>query len=655
MRSAYPLETGLLAAGAVALGLVLLLPVLNRESGLARGAVLAVVAVLSIRYVVWRVTATLPPPAATFEALWPWFFMLTEVTVMANAVVVWLTVIRHADRSSAADAGVRSFQLGAPTPRVEVFIATYNEEPQILERTIVGAVNLDWPDFQVWVLDDGNRPWLKAMAEGKGAHWLARDDNKDAKAGNLNHALSVTDAPFVMVLDADFVPRRNFLKRTMGFFDDPRIGIVQTPQHFYNADPIQHNLLAARAWADEQRFFFDTLMPAKDGWDCAFCCGTSSVSRRAALERVGGFPTETITEDIHLTYKLFDHGYITRYLNENLSMGLAAEGMGEYQTQRARWCIGVIQQLFLQSGPLSRNRQTLMQRLQFFTGLLHWLLFPHRIVFMLAPIVFWFTGVTALKADLATIAHFFLPAFAANMLFVAWISRNAVFPVFWDVAQFVTSFVIARASLTALIHPRAQRFKVTDKGGTRAALVVHWNLVWKLLLLILLTASGMMTVAVPEWTMAPTEGRDVNTLWSVFNLVVLAFSLVAAVDLPRTRQDERFDIAEPTTLATPNGQTCSVVLHDLSLGGTLVAPTDDCLAAASTWPPSGRVYVPEVGWVQVEGVRPVAGGHAYCFVDIPEKTRDRLILKLFAGGLSKSIVQVPTLGLLRAAVRRALR
>jgi len=118
------------------------------------------------------------------------------------------------------------------------------------------------------------------------------------------------------------------------------VGIVQTPQHFLNPDPIQANMGLTGSWPDEQRYFFDIVMPAKDAWGCAFCCGTSSVIRYDALVKLGGMPTDSVTEDYLLTLRLKEIGYSTAYLNEPLSFGLAPEGLKEYVTQRGRWCLG---------------------------------------------------------------------------------------------------------------------------------------------------------------------------------------------------------------------------------------------------------------------------------------------------------------------------
>ena len=138
---------------------------------------------------------------------------------------------------------------------MDVYIPTFNEPMEVLEKTITGVLCLDYPNFSAWVLDDGRRPWVKAFCEAKGVGYLTRPNNSHAKAGNINHALTKTSADFVAVFDADFIPQRNFLMRTMGFFADPSIGVVQVPHAFYNYDPTQIQFGAAKIVAGRPTFF----------------------------------------------------------------------------------------------------------------------------------------------------------------------------------------------------------------------------------------------------------------------------------------------------------------------------------------------------------------------------------------------------------------
>ena len=220
---------------------------------------------------------------------------------------------RTRDRSVDADANAEWLARRSGATLVDVLICSYNEERTALERTIVGAQAMDYPNFRVWMLDDSRRDWLEALCARLGCRYVSRPNNRHAKAGNINHALrsiaALPDPPdFVAILDADFVPTPLFLKRAMTLFRDPTIGVVQTPQHFVNPDPIQINLGATKFWPDEQRYFFDVVMPAKDAWSAAFCCGTSSIIRMRPLMEIGGFPTNSVTEDYLLTLRLTEKG-----------------------------------------------------------------------------------------------------------------------------------------------------------------------------------------------------------------------------------------------------------------------------------------------------------------------------------------------------------
>src|SRR4051794_35302598 len=306
----------------------------------------ATAATLLVTYALWRWHDTLPESVSSVQGSWQYLFFGFEALAIAYTLTSIVILFRSTDRSGQADAAQRQIEQAGDYPAVDIFICTYDEPLEILERSILTALALDYPRATVWVLDDTRRGWLREYCDEAGARYITRANNDHAKAGNLNNALRVTaaqtNAPVILVLDADFAPRPDFLRRTVGLLASPQVAAVQTPQFYQNPDPIQHNLLAAQSWVDDQRFFFDIFQPAKDAWGCAFCVGTSFVIRRDRLNEIGGFPQQAVTEDIHLTYALLAKGYETWWLNERLSVGLSAEGIPEYITQRARWCLGTI-------------------------------------------------------------------------------------------------------------------------------------------------------------------------------------------------------------------------------------------------------------------------------------------------------------------------
>src|SRR5947209_12944433 len=234
----------------------LVLPFLDPRDSRARLVLFGVCIVLTWRYVAWRFVATIPPLAPRMDSLYPWAFAIVEAAAAIGSTLAYITLGRTLDRAPEATAN-RAWLAGLMRlPRVDVLITTYNEEEPILTRTIVGAMGIDFPGLRIWVLDDGRRPWVEQLCRSKNVCYLTRADNRHAKAGNINHALAVIrrgpDPPeFIVLFDADFVPQRDFLWRTMPLFHDETVGLVQTPQHFFNNDPIQSNLLIGNVWPDE--------------------------------------------------------------------------------------------------------------------------------------------------------------------------------------------------------------------------------------------------------------------------------------------------------------------------------------------------------------------------------------------------------------------
>ncbi|MGH6869001.1 MAG: glycosyltransferase, partial [Methylocella sp.] len=441
----------------VSVGLMLaMFGIFGRNSKPCRAVAAALCIFLALRYLWWHATLGMPKGQSLLQQAWAWMFFFFEAMNNLSSMMVCFFLSRTRDRSAEADAAQDSPLLAAP---VDVFIATYNEPVSVLERTIVGAMAIDHPDLRVFVLDDGARDSVRDLAHELGAHYVFRVKGKHAKAGNVNnglkHALSHGRRPaFLLLLDADFVPNVNILKRTLGLFAEPEVGIVQTPQHFFNPDPIQTNLLCASVWPDEQRFFFDVLLSAKDAWGAAFCCGTSAVFRVEALLATEGMATETVTEDMLTTFKMGEHGYRTIYLNEPLSMGLAPEGLHAYITQRSRWCLGAIQQIYTRWSFAGRARLTPVNRLSAFDGAFYWIFtFPFKILMLTAPMIYWWTETSVIDATARGLIYWLAPSAIGSIIFIGFYGRKFVLPVMTDLSQLLPSFVIVQTVLAGLTRP----------------------------------------------------------------------------------------------------------------------------------------------------------------------------------------------------------
>ena len=563
-----------LAPGLIALGACLaILPWLRRDSILARSLMTGMSFILLIRYFAWRVTETLPPPGLTADVLVGYPFMLAEGASLVAISLSLLFLSRTIDRSADVKAQLRRAAAETPAPLVDVFICTYNEEKSILERTIIGATGLEYGNYRVWVLDDGRRLWLKRLTEELGCRYLTRPDNAHAKAGNINHALrhvtGLHDRPqFISILDADFVPMPDFLARATSLMEDKSVGVVQTPQHFINADPIQSNLAATDVWPDEQRFFFDILMPAKDAWDVAFCCGTSSVVRVSGLMQIGGFPTDSVTEDYLVTLRLKERGYRTVYLNERLTLGLAPEGLKEYITQRGRWCLGLMQIVRGRSGPFSlRSNLSFIDRLSLVDAFMSWAaVYGAKVFGLVVPWLFLLFGIKAVHADLFELLRYFLPFYVWYAFTMAWISRGRSMAIMGDVSQYIAAPAVLRAVVTGLVKPRGHKFNVTAKGGNRNQRFVEWPLLRLYGSALLITLLSIAYAFILNLRGEIIAYGGLALAWSLYNCLVLAIVCFICIEQPRRRKAERFDRDEPVLIH--QGRTPRLVrMADISISG----------------------------------------------------------------------------------------
>jgi len=558
---------GLLVGGA----LLVIMPWLDRDSEW-RVLPIAIVLALTVRYLYWRATVTIPPLDSPVDFAAGWLFFAIECAAVLGSVISYATLTRTRQRSKDVDANTGWLFSQAKMPLVDVFICTYNEDRDILERTILGATGMNYPNYRVWVLDDGDRPWLAELAAAHGCRYLARPDNEHAKAGNINHALrhvsALSDPPdFISILDADFVTAPDFLSRALTLFREEDVGIVQTPQHFINPDPIQANLQASDAWPDEQRYFFEVLMPAKDAWGTAFCCGTSSVIRKTALDAAGGgFPTESVTEDYLLTLRLKRHGFRTVYLNEQLSLGLAPEGLREYITQRSRWCLGFMQIVRGADGPFKPgNGLQWRDRLALCETTLYWsAAYLFRVTGLLIPILYLLFGIHAVNIDTADGLAHFLPYYVAQIMVMAWLSKQRVLPVMTDLSQILAAREILTAVGIGLFRPKGQKFKVTAKGGDRSKTVIQWRMMSWFAVLLALTVIGVVMHFGGNQSFQ--DSSAVALYWSWYNIMILLSAIAVCVELPRKRQSERLRGAQAVTVTI--GDLSQVfTTADVSVGG----------------------------------------------------------------------------------------
>ena len=587
------------------------------------------------RYLNWRLFTTVVPASGTwYEVGWVWFCFAVELLAICDAMIIYITFLRTTDRRVEADIHEAHLRSTPPDelPSVDVYIPTYNEPLEVLEKTVTGALCLDYPNFQVWVLDDGRRPWLRDFCEAKGVGYITRPDNAHAKAGNINHALTKTDADFVALFDADFIAQRGFLMRTIGFFSHSEIGIVQVPHAFYNHDPMQTNLGLRDAIPDDQRFFFEAILPSRDGWNAAFCCGSNSVTRRAALRSIGdALPTQSITEDMLLSLMMLRNGYITRYLCERLAFGLAPEGLKAFFIQRRRWARGAMQILYLPEGPFGSGL-TLMQRLLFLPT--HWL--SQNTTFFLAvivpPVLLWTGMLPMVNVTFEGVVNYLIPMILA-MVGGIWVyAPRQYFPLAVQVLGTFQSFKILPSVLLTMIKPFGHIFKVTPKGATARQAPYDREVFWTAATLMALTTAGIVVNMLPEWRIiSETSLIPVVAGWAAYNVLLLFLVCMMSLRGDALRGEERLSCDEPVWLIGPGNARALARLKDLSLSGAGIFDQEQVFSGQEGQ--KLKAFVAEVGFLPASIVRHDGQLVGIKFDLGPGVERDLLIRKLFTSGL----------------------
>ncbi len=418
----------------------------------SRVLVVCILLGLTIRYLLWRSLSTLnvADPLNGFFSLG--LFFLEMLLLVSNILQLFL-LLRVKNRQREA-----SFQ-----PSVDILIPTYDEPVFILQRTIIGCQAIDYANKKVYLLDDTRRPEMRQLASELNCEYITRPDNHYAKAGNINHALPLTNSELIVVFDADFVPTKNFIIRTVGFFQDEKVALVQTPQSFYNIDPIARNLGLENVLTPEEEVFYRQIQPLRDSAGSVVCSGTSFVMRRSALEAVGGFVTDSISEDYFTGIRISALGYGLVYLDEKLSAGLAAENIAAHALQRLRWGRGTLQAFFIKSNP----------------------------GFLLMPLAYSFLSVIPLRATTAEILYFFLPYYLVQLTVFSWLNQRSRSALLSDIYTLVLTLPLAMTVIQVMLNPFSKGFKVTPKGTRSDRYYFNWRLAWPLIIVFVATAVSL--------------------------------------------------------------------------------------------------------------------------------------------------------------------
>ncbi len=409
---------------------------------------LALIALLwGVGYLTWRV-------GWSGEGASPVLFAMLLVTefygLYALAILTWFSWSRPAAVRPQA----------TPGRAVDVYVCTYDEPAEVVMATLAGCRALTYP-HTTYLLDDGRRLEMEEIAKLAGARYLTRADNSHAKAGNLNAALPRTEGDLVLVLDADHVPMPDALDALVGYFDDERMALVQTPHDFFNHDSAQHYAVGRH----EQSLFYRVVCPGKDRHGAAYWCGSAALINRHALLAIGGVATETIAEDFHTTIRLLREGWRSRYHDEVLVQGLAPHDLDGYLLQRDRWARGNLAVFTLAESPLRARELSPLQRLSYFASLLAYLAPPMRLLLLVTlGLVLW-TGELPMKISVVALAALWLPSLLLNLGAGGALARGYMRIPETAHYELLTMEIYTRA-LRCIVRPSKTAFVVTPKQGS---------------------------------------------------------------------------------------------------------------------------------------------------------------------------------------------
>ncbi|MEX3694249.1 UDP-forming cellulose synthase catalytic subunit [Paraburkholderia sp. BR14263] len=538
------------------------------------------------RYVWWRSTQTLhlssPAEAIVGYILYAAELYTWIVLIFGYVQTAW--PLRRKPQPLPGDP--------ADWPTVDLYIPTYNEPLSVVRPTVFAASSIDWPrdKLRVYILDDGDRDEFRDFAREAGVGYLRRDEHTHAKAGNINHAMPLTQGEYIAIFDCDHIPTRSFLQTTIGvFLADKKCAMVQTPHHFFSPDPFERNFDTFHRVPNEGSLFYGLIQDGNDFWDATFFCGSCAVIKRSALEHIGGIATETVTEDAHTSLRLHRHGYTSAYLRTVQAAGLATDSLADHIGQRIRWARGMTQ-IFRVDNPWIGKGLSFFQRMCYSNAMLHFFYGFPRLIFLVMPGAYLYFGLHVINTPAPVILAYVVP-----YLVIAAIANSRIQGryrhSFWAEAyESVLAWYIVLPTTMALINPKLGKFNVTSKGGHIEHEYLDWTISKPYLVLLainvcsVLAGIGRLTI----WRSDEPATVFMNLFWAGVNLTILGLALGVAKEAKQVRVAHRIPLRVPAMLTLPDGRTLACKTENYSMGGLgLMLPAD----AVAKLEPGERINV----------------------------------------------------------------
>ena len=527
-------------------------------------------------YLSWRIVWSIPVEAGAFAVAGNLLLLAVEILGFIESLILFRNLL-----------GMKEHPLPEipddSWPDVDIFIATYNEPTELLRRTINGCKHMKYPDpskVHIWVCDDNRRPQMHQLADEMGVGYFDRPDNKGAKAGNLNHALGLTSAPYVVTFDADMIPKSDFLLKTVPYFVDAEIreqplpederlhlGLLQTPQSFYDPDVFQHALYSEKRAPNEQDFFYRTIEPAKTSTNSVIYGGSNTVLSRKALEDIGGFFTGSITEDFATGLLIESAGYVSLGLSEPLASGQTPHTFREHIQQRTRWARGVIvtgKKLKI----FRRKELTTGQKISYWSSVIYWYSPIKNLIYMLSPLLFAAFAIPVFKCNWLELLVFWLPMFIMQDVSLRVNSGNSISTKWSGIYETSVMPHLLIPVIKESLGITLSSFKVTDKSKKKEKREHDIRSMIPFLILVVLSLVGFIRI-ISIMELTQIISYVILLFWIIRNLYYLIMSIFLIDGRDSDGETVRVSDAELVSVSkddqTFEGVTTLMTEHNLTV------------------------------------------------------------------------------------------
>lgn len=481
---------------------------------------------LTFTYIIYRIFFTIPTTLGIIALISSILVLFIEIWESLDFFAYYLNILCVKKTSPK----IPDLSNITQYPDIDVLIATINEHESLLKNTITACKNMSYPDkskIHIYICDDGNRANIKKLAENLGVNYLSRITNKNAKAGNYNHALNHITSPFVATFDADMAPTPNFLLTTLPFFftGTDEIGFVQLPQSFNNPDIFQLRFKLENKIPFEQDYFYHSIQIAKNATNSAIYCGTNALFSRKALNSCNGFAIGTISEDIATGMMIESKGYKCLALNNVEAYGTAVNDLSGFVKQRSRWARGCVQ-ILKKYNILKNKGLSFKQIIEYLSCISYWFFGVRRMVYLLTPLLFSIFGVIIVDCNLTTFISIWLPTYILKRFTLDIFEGNKRSSTWNKIYETILTPVLCKEVLKEFFGFGNTKFEVTPKSSQNLKMSkTNKQLLISHLVLLILNILGLIMCLFRIKTSGITV-YILSLLWIISNIFYLTISVI---------------------------------------------------------------------------------------------------------------------------------